>query len=1459
MLLEKMHTRWHTYPPKEEQLEQSLTKKSLSDFISRRSVDPLYKLIKKATSTDENEKQWLATIQGYFDTYASAIMKITRPKMWKSEYELRNEYTIEYGEPSPSDMRIVMARLLTYEELYTESMKARMSLQNESFDYDFIWKPPKQQPAKKVPDSNGNYNYLQHSHWLSLNNPKDVYFVSKINCGFDPKNHWGLYMADLPGTDCVSFRMACCKERVGQSEGCWIRLDKKQQEGVVVPYRVMPKNYWSLLSIDDPSLKLATEFNNNVQKGTAFRDTDKYVQLDSKIITMWESVTIDLEAEFKAYITELDKIYESTPPGQLPLNPSASLKQELRQKLISVLELEQQYNEVQGYKPTHDWNSYMDLYLFKVSQIREHWTEEKRGGIMIDPTTRIPFLRATMTIAELDSYITKLGATTELGKMWKEYRDAKESLEGDENSYKLFKQSEYLPADYAGNVPTFMREYELFQKTLESDTIKVKDVMKKIKGNIQTTQADYTIVSTPALLSLLRQDDIDGTIENQQVRILKDELPKLKSTSKGDLDDTKYASVLNDITFIADVITKVNQFKTNKTPPSHQQLPPKFESSNLQLIEAYNQIYIDKERELANESQRFRNILVQLEQLASKYSPTVFDRVFADLNYLDQINDINTNIQKIQKDIDVQRQTTTKNFGTLKALYDNTLATFQDDIKKIDTAPTIDVTERLNDFKTIAISVGKFNTKASEKIQESIDKLTNIITNTDMTKDTTAYNTAWADLKKETPNLLQLIGSLAVDDTNLQTLLLSFKTITEGVHKIYSDNGLYKETDEELKARLERERVAELQRRRDLIGRGFDIWLAKTDFNFISDSVFGLKSLAKLFADYKLSNSDLSAFIRYGLVRNSNLTSRIIDYRTLTLLTSKDDVSEMTYIGETPITNIKALINEFLNAMINRDTTKFNQQIQNYPKYQLNNFAWIKKRVDANNILQQVKLGRQMLIPRGPKYWKNSCWMDTVFMALFGTPENQLTNAIWQSKGIEKEVLELTYTNNDKEVIDYCDDASAIEIHKSITTDIYNIQTPDANFAPQICLTATALLNSCNRNAYKRATDYGIPTALINTLKLYYPSISLTIETESQEIIYDNRGKEIGLKPFDTKTPPKLWDPALNSTYVVYDFDARVSSFLDIPWTTPIDTKIMPILTNYTLGSIIYAVQATDGADSTGHFMVHTRDFMTDEWYFFDKDEGNVAMRELIDSEFDTKFNMRTVYKRMVYPDTVETDGVRIISHLVFVDNAEVVRLMAMARKAPAPQAPGTTPSPQITLIPTAPAPQAPGTGPAAGPAPQVPTPAATTPQVITETLLQISDLDGENVDPVSDETYQKLYKKTFTAVTDPKQRELLQLARPDSDLVFLYNLRRVTDANKIMRYLLHTWWAARKGDRHGIALGMVALSTFDFNSMHLRGFKVDGIIINLTHEALGKALSRDVNLDSKLRSMGSVMSGELF
>lgn len=125
------------------------------------------------------------------------------------------------------------------------------------------------------------------------------------------------------------------------------------------------------------------------------------------------------------------------------------------------------------------------------------------------------------------------------------------------------------------------------------------------------------------------------------------------------------------------------------------------------------------------------------------------------------------------------------------------------------------------------------------------------------------------------------------------------------------------------------------------------------------------------------------------------------------------------------------------------------------------------------------------------EWMQNSCWMDSIFTALFAYPGNAYA----------KSILEATEMRGKR-----CTDEEFLNIHRAICKDILQLSTP-LTAQNQVCpLDARKVWNKCVENPIA-INNLGSPSDVIETLQLLYGRNTLVLKQMSWEIFLKQSSK----------------------------------------------------------------------------------------------------------------------------------------------------------------------------------------------------------------------------------------------------------------------------------------------------------------------------------------------------------------
>lgn len=128
--------------------------------------------------------------------------------------------------------------------------------------------------------------------------PQDDVLPQFSPLDFDPKNRYGL-LEDKE-------TWACCGEKLGDSDGCWIRMDERDPEGVVLPYRLWtdakekPRGKQTKAQLEKWILQ-------EIRPGSAFQRKKYYTRLHEEIKGRVERLAFDVAAYYLGEVDEFTR------------------------------------------------------------------------------------------------------------------------------------------------------------------------------------------------------------------------------------------------------------------------------------------------------------------------------------------------------------------------------------------------------------------------------------------------------------------------------------------------------------------------------------------------------------------------------------------------------------------------------------------------------------------------------------------------------------------------------------------------------------------------------------------------------------------------------------------------------------------------------------------------------------------------------------------------------------------------------------------------------------------------------------------------------------------------------------------------------------------------------------------------------------------------------------------------
>jgi len=389
--------RWHTLGPADEDItvrDKEPVIRSLPDLLRQSNAAsnvPLYKILtetdlKTTFEATDDEVKWLKdSVKPAFDHYVGNVLRINRYEPWNDERQIRAEYAKEDAWRLP--LYTVMARMLTYAEIEEQIVRAT-KVEGDRCASRSLWKPPS--PRKRS---------AMNEHWKRrFLTDADTHQIWSIEpeelrgSRLDPRHRWGVVATSWPLENSPwshPIRMACCGEYLGQSDGCWIMLDKGAQTyGEILEYTAfLGLVDWSAVVVDDG--KLITWKTAPFQRGTAWQDLDYYTKLDEQIQTVITGLKTNMPTAFTAYIDKLQKTVDAAADESTPLTLDLDAYSTMitrAPQLTQLVTLLNAFNAIQLRTPVLDPREYVNRRIIKTHEMPTYWTYQARAGLQLTET-----------------------------------------------------------------------------------------------------------------------------------------------------------------------------------------------------------------------------------------------------------------------------------------------------------------------------------------------------------------------------------------------------------------------------------------------------------------------------------------------------------------------------------------------------------------------------------------------------------------------------------------------------------------------------------------------------------------------------------------------------------------------------------------------------------------------------------------------------------------------------------------------------------------------------------------------------------------------------------------------------------------------------------------------------------------------------------------------------------------
>lgn len=625
-----------------------------------------------------------------------------------------------------------------------------------------------------------------------------------------------------------------------------------------------------------------------------------------------------------------------------------------------------------------------------------------------------------------------------------------------------------------------------------------------------------------------------------------------------------------------------------------------------------------------------------------------------------------SNVQKETKDYNTEQDTYTKNASAvIKALETQTkkpITTtdeieplFANMLQSIESLKTVDALEQQYlDYKLRLEAV--FKTLPSKASVDAAPKKGDYLKNWN-TNVLVAASTLASALDSILQSLLQKkLTDLPQQNKRVSEALETFEAKVSAANALIESETERKKREAEQEAeRLEKERKRKedqektdnqiLSNNRQSLSQ-LDAWLKNTKDEFLKNSSSGLSTVNGL-RDTKIrftteekilfvfkSNGILPSEFNVGVLRIENPYTKL-------------------YLGDEFLDIVEQTWKAFGEYVLYRGTSKQDEKLNALNLLQ-NEYEKVlpKQPIKTENIENTIKLKtfkpefEKLRPPQGSLFHKNtfiwaanSCWLDSVFLALFGYSGNKITEHVL-TKGIGNYTSVLiTYTDGTSQIIESkCSKNELEELHENIVQDIIQISSPLITNDTVCKLRTRNAWTKCVRDALPidsvtgvATGEFGTATAVLETLKQIYKIEEL--EMKDSEI--DVSGSLSSQVVIDAKPLTRFY--AFNTNYYDNGNDTRTQLQVDL------DNNL------FSLSAIV--------CGSGTHFVTYLKDFYAKEWLYIDVTGGGwkIISSPVLDN--DVHNLSKNTYKPLIY---------------FYLRKDDINDLLAKVSKPPTPAPPST-------------------------------------------------------------------------------------------------------------------------------------------------------------------------------------------
>jgi hypothetical protein len=429
-------TRWHTFSP--DAPPEPPAPPVLEDFINTESAEPLYFQIQRELldpALTDVDRTFLSSALSRF-SMMHRLMERARYELWDPLSVLRAQYRSYYPTGAYPTPRLLMARLMTYDDIEGEIQYLISYAQEGDLTSAMAFFNPETKSNTILgPDCFGYDGWASHhaeggTEYVSYKGGNSYGPVATISTlspfrgkGLDPVHHYGLTSTRGPyegGRTRVTH--ACCGESLNRTAGCWIMLANDQVWGAPVPYTMLT-TFDPWVGLAEGSMnreQLKNGISRDIRTGTAFRDVNYYATLDRRIRGNLERVAEPLATTFIDYAAAVrEASYNGDPKPMDPYSLFLGSNSKLGATVKSVISDVFDFNEVHCVTGEtlpigeREWAAYINTHVFKVHDMTQRITEDTWNLLDFDGSDIMLLQPKVKTLAQLDRVFDALSMLLE--------------------------------------------------------------------------------------------------------------------------------------------------------------------------------------------------------------------------------------------------------------------------------------------------------------------------------------------------------------------------------------------------------------------------------------------------------------------------------------------------------------------------------------------------------------------------------------------------------------------------------------------------------------------------------------------------------------------------------------------------------------------------------------------------------------------------------------------------------------------------------------------------------------------------------------------------------------------------------------------------------------------------------------------------------------------------------------